>query len=189
MGIVGQSVIDGRPTTIAGTVTTEDKVNNSSKQNQIRSSAETNPFFDIARDVNAIINNPYEQLSLTMEILGDPMWLGTQYIDNRSVVGDASKLFTIDGGVAFRTVDPTIRVIAYAPKDVNSQGYIASEKGEDRSMSRYSAYYTINEVESSFNGGVFKQTLKGYRNAQQDLSTLTTGDRINENRIDLSIRK
>lgn len=177
------------PATIAGTITTEDKVNNSSKENQIRSSAETNPFFDIARDVNSIINNPYEQLSLTMEILGDPMWLGTQFIDNRSVVGKVSNLFTVDGGNAFRTVDPTIRVIAYAPRDVNSQGYIAAEKGEDRSMSRYSAYYTINEVESSFNGGVFKQTLKGYRNPNQDLSTITTGDRINENRIDLSIRK
>jgi hypothetical protein len=104
-------------------------------------------------------------------------------------VGSASNLFTTDGGIALRTVDPTIRVIAYAPRDVNSQGYIAAEKGEDRSMSRYSAYYTINEVESSFNGGVFKQTLKGYRNAQQDLSTITTGDRINANRIDLSIRK
>jgi hypothetical protein len=39
------------------------------------------------------------------------------------------------------------------------------------------------------NGGVFKQTLKGNINPNQDLSTITTGDRINENRIDLSIRK
>jgi hypothetical protein len=163
----------------------------SSKDGQVRSSAETNPMFDLGRDVNAIINNPYEQVSLNMEILGDPMWLGTQFIDDRSVVGQGSKLFTVDGGIAIRTVDPIVRILAYAPKDVNAEGFIAPNTGELRELSRYSAHYTVNEIESFFQNGVFKQRIKGYRDTKQDMAQLApknTGDRIGWNQIDLSVR-
>ena len=167
-------------------------LNSSNANGQVRTSAETNPLFDLARDVNAIINNPYEQISLNMEILGDPMWLGTQFIDDNSVVGNGSSLFTVDGGIAIRTVDPIIRVLAYSPKDINEQGFIAPAAGESRSMSKYSAHYTINEIESYFQNGVFKQRIKGNRNTNQDLSVLAaegnSGDRFGWNKIDLSIR-
>lgn len=181
------------PAGLAGTATVQAPVLNSSNaKGQVRSSSETNPMFDLARDVNAIINNPYEQISINMEILGDPMWLGTQFIDNKSVVGGGSSLFTVDGGIAIRTVDPIIRVLAYAPKDVNAEGFIAPGAGETRSMSKYSAHYTINEIESYFQNGVFKQRIKGNRNTAQDLSMLNnegnSGDRFGWNKIDLSIR-
>lgn len=183
-GIVG---IQGTATAFAPST------NSSNSTLQVRSSAETNPMWDLARDVFGIINNPYEQVSLTIEILGDPMWLGTQFIDDGAKVGNGSKLFTVDGGLAIRTVDPTIRVLAYSPRDINSEGFIAPGKGETRSLSSYSAHYTVNEIESFFQNGVFKQRLKGNRASNQDLSKLSdignSGDRFSWQKIDLSIRK
>ena len=173
---------------IVASTTTTDTKGDSSKKNQIKSSAETDPFFDLTRDIGAIINNPYEQVSMTMEILGDPMWLGTQYIDSKSTA-QGSSLFTVDGGIAIRTVDPVVRVIAYAPTDFNAQGFLAPEVSMNRSLSMYSAYYTIYEIENFFQNGVFKQKIKGYRNTQQDLSKLASGDRFTKDRIDLSIRR
>lgn len=160
----------------------------------VKSSANTDPLFVIARDINRIINSPYENIELNMEILGDPMWLGTQFIENGSTIAPDAQLFTVDGGIALRSVDPMIRVVAYSPRDFNSQGFLTSgESNEDKALSKISAYYTVREVESSFSGGVFKQKLIGTRNISQDLAaTEATGsakDRFTLEQIDFSIRK
>jgi hypothetical protein len=136
---------------------------------QIRSGSEGNPLFSMARDMNALINNPYEMIQFNMEILGDPMWLGTQYMDDTAIDGNKSKLFTVDGGIALRTVDPIVRVIAYAPEDFNEDGFLAPMQGQTKPVSKISAYYTVTQVESFFQDGVFKQKLGGFRQGQQDL--------------------
>lgn len=183
-----------RNAVIQGSTTTFYQGSGSAKENQVRSGSETNPVFDLQRDISKIINNPYEQIILNLEILGDPMWLGTQYIDGRSNVSNQSGLFTADGGIAIRTVDPILRVLCYAPHDVNKDGFIATNEGESRRLSSYSAHYTVIEIESFFQNGVFKQRLKGNRNSQQDMSllsqldSLNKGDRFTEQKIDLSIR-
>jgi hypothetical protein len=183
-----------KPVGVTSATTTWAVSSNSSKEDQLRSGSETNPLFDLARDAHNIINNPNEQIMLNLEILGDPMWLGTQFIDEGSTVGNSSKLYTVDGGIAIRTVDPVVRVLCYAPRDVNREGFIAPNEGESRVLSSYSAHYTIIEVESNFQNGVFKQKLKGNRNVQQDMAVLTSlenlnkGDRFTSQKIDLSIR-
>lgn len=160
----------------------------SNRKHQARSGQETNPLFSLSRDINALLNNPYEMVEATIEILGDPMWLGTQFIDNGAVVSPSkSNLFTNDGGIALRTVDPVLRVLAYVPSDINKDGFLTSA-GD---VSRFSAYYTVREVESYFSGGVFRQKLKCNRAIQQDLRNLTTSeqDRFSMKQIDLTIRK
>jgi hypothetical protein len=137
------------------------------------------------------MNNPYENIELNMEILGDPMWLGTQYIDDGNKVDGSSTLFTVDGGIALRSVDPVIRVIAFAPTDINSQGFLTSgEANEDKALSRISAYYTVREVESTFSNGTFKQKLIGTRNVSQDLAASqkiqSFSDRFSLNQINLT---
>ncbi len=186
-----------KTTTPAGSTTNFIPASGSAKQDQVRSGSETNPLFDLSRDISKIINNPYEQVMLNLEILGDPMWLGTQYIDKAAKVstGPEGGLFTVDGGIAIRTVDPVIRVLCYAPNDVNKDGFIAANEGESRRLASYSAHYTVIEIESFFQNGTFKQKLKGNRNTQQDmallaqLDSLNTGDRFSEQKIDLSIRR
>lgn len=164
------------------------------QDSSIKSSANTDPLFVIARDINRIINSPYENIELNMEILGDPMWLGTQFIENGSTIAPDAQLFTVDGGIALRSVDPMIRVVAYSPRDINGQGFLTSgDSNEDKALSKISAYYTVREVESSFTGGVFKQKLVGTRNVSQDLAATqalgSANDRFSFNQIDLSIRK
>jgi hypothetical protein len=164
----------------------------SKRKNQVRSGQETSPLFSLARDINALVNNPYEQVEASIEILGDPMWLGTQYIDNGVGVDvGKSNLFTTDGGIAIRTVDPVLRVLAYTPRDFDSNGFLQGDQSGTRDLSRYSAYYTVREVESFFQGGVFKQKLKCNRAIMQDLRNIKTSesDRFSFNQIDLSIRK
>lgn len=179
---------------IQGSTTTFYQGGGSAREGQVRQGSETNPLFDISRDVSKIINNPYEQVMLNLEILGDPMWLGTQFIDMSSTASGTNALFTVDGGIAIRTVDPIIRVLCYAPTDVNKDGFIAANEGESRRLSSYSAHYTIIEIESFFQNGTFKQKLKGNRNTQQDmailaeLDSLNKGDRFTKQKIDLSIR-
>ncbi len=182
-----------KPIHLNGQNTTQD-TSAGKQENTVRSSADPDPLFVIARDINRIINSPYENIELNMEILGDPMWLGTQYIDNGSTISPDTQLFTNDGGIALRSVDPVIRVLAYSPKDFNAQGFLTSgESNEDKSLSKLSAYYTVREVESTFTGGVFKQKLIGSRNVSQDLAATealgSAKDRFSFNQIDLSIRK
>jgi hypothetical protein len=171
---------------------------NSNKSTNIRgdarTSAETDSNVKLANTVHRNINNPYEKVMFDMDLLGDPMWLGCQFIDTNLKMGGESdsNLFTTDGGFALRTVEPRIKVLAYAPIDFNSDGFLVSSgtnsnspglgfgpvqplpKYDDNStltspiqpISRsatWSAYYQVTGVESFFQGGVFKQKLKGYR--------------------------
>ena len=139
---------------------------------RVSSATETSADANLARDINALLNNPTENVNTEIEILGDPMWLGTQFIDNLSFVDPAkSDLFTNDGGVAMRTIDPCIRVIAYAPSDFNSDGYLstAGNSDQDKRVSDFSAYYMVYEVENFFSDGVFKQKIKGYRLTDTDM--------------------
>ena len=159
---------------------------------KVRDGGETVPMHALARDINALVNNPYEQVEADIEILGDPMWLGTQFIDNGAVVGAGkSRLFTTDGGAAFRTVDPIVRVLAYSPRDFDSKGFLSNEENGTRDLSKLSAYYTVREVDSTFSNGVFKQKLKCNRATQQDLRNLnpSTEDRFSLKQVDLSVRK
>ena len=164
----------------------------STRKNQVRSGQETNPLFSLARDINALVNNPYEMVEATIEILGDPMWLGTQFIDNSSTISAGkSNLFTNDGGIALRTVDPMIRVLAYSPRDFDKDGFLSGESVGTKDLSKYSAYYTVREVESHFTNGVFTQKLKCNRAVQQDLKNIQTSeqDRFSFKQIDLTVRK
>jgi len=164
---------------------------NEKQEIAVKGANQPDPLFTLARDINSLMNNPYENIELNMEILGDPMWLGTQYIDDGNKVDGSSTLFTVDGGIALRSVDPVMRVVAYAPTDINSQGFLTSgEANEDKALSRISAYYTVREVESSFSNGTFKQKLIGTRNVSQDLAASqkiqSFSDRFTLNQINLT---
>lgn len=187
---------DSTKATMAPSIVANDPNSNksTSERGQARTSAETDPNVRIAKTIHRNINNPFEKVMFDMDLLGDPMWLGCQFIDsNLKMGGDAdTSLFTTDGGFALRTVEPRIKVLAYAPIDFNADGLLVSDgtysnstkigfgqlapfpKYDDTSTPTipsqplgrsptWSAYYQVTGVESFFQGGVFKQKLKGYR--------------------------
>jgi hypothetical protein len=171
---------------------TEHNPNSDRQETAVKGANQPEPTLIMQRDINSLMNNPYENIELNMEILGDPMWLGTQYIDDQNKVDSQSTLFTVDGGIALRSVDPVLRVIAYAPRDINAQGFLTSgTSNEDKALSRLSAYYTVREVESTFSNGIFKQKLIGTRNISQDLAASqkiqSFTDRFTLNQINLTI--
>jgi hypothetical protein len=97
------------------------------------------------------------------------MWLGTQFIDN-AIGTTGGGIFTSDGGIAFRTSDPMIKILAYGPTDFNQDGFLAATANEDKAISSFSAYYRIVSIESSFQNGVFRQKLRGNRLPKVDMS-------------------
>ncbi len=157
----------------------------SKNASETRSSNETDPAFYLAKEAYDFINFPYDKVMMEMEILGDPMWLGTQFIDQAVVMSsDPSNLYTSDGALALRTVQPWIKVLAYAPTDFDSEGNLVSGNNgvgtttawgfvnpndtsvfvdPNKKLSEWSAYYQIYSVEHTFTGGQFKQKLKGFR--------------------------
>jgi hypothetical protein len=194
----GQDLNDKTTASMAPSIVANDPSSNksTSDRGQARTSAETDPNNRLAKTMHRNINNPYEKVMFEMDLLGDPMWLGCQFIDsNLKMGGDSdSNLFTTDGGFALRTVEPKIKVLAYAPIDFNSDGLLVSDgtysnapklgfqplapfpkyddpagastttNGQPLGRSpTWSAYYQVTGVESFFQGGVFKQKLKGYR--------------------------
>jgi hypothetical protein len=192
--VVGPKAVSGGPPSTPSDLNPTNVTpnpNNDRQELAVKGANQPDPLFTLARDINSLMNNPYENIELNMEILGDPMWLGTQYIDSGNKIDGGSTLFTVDGGIALRSVDPVIRVIAYAPKDFNSQGFLTSgEANEDKALSRLSAYYTVREVESTFSNGTFKQKLIGTRNVSQDLAASqkiqSFSDRFSLNQINLT---
>lgn len=195
-GTAGPELGDGTKASMAPSIVANDPNSNksTSERGQARTSAETDPNVRISKTIHRNINNPFEKVMFDMDLLGDPMWLGCQFIDsNLKMGGDAdSNLYTTDGGFALRTVEPRIKVLAYAPIDFNSDGLLVSDgtysnspklgfgplapvpKYDDTSAlttpsqplgrsPTWSAYYQVTGVESFFQGGVFKQKLKGYR--------------------------
>jgi hypothetical protein len=192
--IVGVKASSNAPTPAPGDLgqgSVTQNPSNARQETAVKGANQPDPLFPLQRDINALMNNPYENIELNMEILGDPMWLGTQYIDDGNKVDGSSTLFTVDGGIALRSVDPVIRVIAFAPTDINSQGFLTSgEANEDKALSRISAYYTVREVESTFSNGTFKQKLIGTRNVSQDLAASqkiqSFSDRFSLNQINLT---
>lgn len=158
-----------------------------------RSSNETDPAFYLAKEAYDFINFPYDKVMMEMEILGDPMWLGTQFIDQGvTLSSDSTNMFTSDGAFAFRTVQPWIKVLAYAPTDFDAEGNLVSGNNgaktstawgfvnpsdpnlfidPNKSLSEWSAYYQIYSVEHFFTNGQFKQKLKGFRKYTDTPST------------------
>ncbi len=173
-GAVTVPTIQETKQAVVGAITGNKTVESTEQRSTARvsSSTETSADANLARDISALLNNPTENVNVEMEILGDPMWLGTQFIDNLSFIDPAkSDLYTNDGGIAMRTIDPCIRVIAYAPSDFNSDGYLSTSglSDQDKRVSDFSAYYMIFEIENFFSDGVFKQKIKGYRLTDTDM--------------------
>ena len=176
---------------VQASVTIDPNSSNSLKASgTARTTAETDAAFKLSRSIRGAVNNPYEKVMFDMDILGDPMWLGCQFIDQNLKLGSSgdSNLYTSDGGFALRTVEPRVKVLAYAPIDFNSDGLLVSDNqaganvtygfqslqpaaSQPAGLSTWSAYYQVTGVESFFTGGVFKQKLKGYR--------IYTDDKVN----------
>lgn len=165
------NVLNWASNKLSSSTVTESKNNSGSSTNTSRA-GESNPAHPMVHSMAKIFHSPYENLMFDMDILGDPMWLGTQFIDSTSTTRGSS-LFTVDGGIAMRSVDPIVKVLAYAPKDFNRDGLLTTE-GSAQGLSSWSAFYNVTGVQSSFKGGQFTQKITGYRQGIADMQAATT---------------
>lgn len=165
------NVLNWASNKLSSATVTESKNNSGSSTNTSRA-GESNPAHPMVHSMAKIFHSPYENLMFDMDILGDPMWLGTQFIDSTSTTR-GSNLFTVDGGIAMRSVDPIVKVLAYAPKDFNRDGLLTTE-GSAQGLSSWSAFYNVTGVQSSFKGGQFTQKITGYRQGIADMQAAAT---------------
>lgn len=95
-----------------------------------------------------------ELINSTLEIKGDPYWLGLSGTEYATSFGRPSNEFNPNFTTGEHGYILTIRY----PQNVNSQG-----RPNIRQQDIFSGLYIVTQVKHSFSGGVFKQSLIGFR--------------------------
>ena len=124
------------------------------QSNEINTSAQST----IARRMQKMAKREYDAINFTMEIKGDPHWMGNM----QAIV--KGKLETPD----YAKQDALITFIQFNP---NADRLLTEQiKGEVDPIS--TGVYKLTTVESRFQGGRFTQTLNGYKDVNSNTSLL-----------------
>jgi hypothetical protein len=119
---------------------------------------------------NLTTSSEISMIRLTMEILGDPIYLVTgglgNYLPEFENVDENATLLTGDGEANFLTQQPLVKIYFTHPEDIDptdiSDGGTGLLKFSNPNI-KFSGIYGIRKVESRFNNGVFKQRLELFR--------------------------
>ena len=117
----------------------------------------------VAKAFNTAVTNSADLIQVDLEILGDTYWLVDSGIANYFAKPSASSnLITEDGSANYEGSDVYIYIRFRTPSDVDVTNglYKFADGGKD---SPFSGIYKVTKCESTFNDGVFKQTLRCLR--------------------------
>ena len=129
------------------------------------------PATRAARLFQDCISNPNEMYNLKMEILGDPYWIAQSGVGNYTSTPAGENLNT-DGTCNYQTGEVDIIVNFRTPIDINQTTGLYNFGGQSKTapVMQFSGFYNVTSLSSTFAGGVFKQTLEGFRRPGQGLS-------------------
>jgi hypothetical protein len=165
-----------------------DKAGGTTSQNNYSGTADTRvggggketPKTRAAKLWHSAITSGFDMQTLTLDIVGDPYWIHHSGLGNYTSPQSGLKDLNKDGTVDWQNGEVNILVNFRSPLDINqgtglydfnSGGYgsMLSTGDPNAPTSGWSGLYCINLVTSTFKGGHFRQTLKGYRLPLQDL--------------------
>ena len=119
-----------------------------------------------ARMWEKALKNPYDMMNLSLDIIGDPYWIPQSGLGNYTAepvpgIKDLCK----DGTVNYQSSEVHINVNFRSPLDINQATGMYSFGGISQSapVIGWTGLYCVNQVSSSFKGGLFRQTLRGFR--------------------------
>lgn len=107
---------------------------------------------------NNVLNNPFDMVSTTLTILGDPYYLGDSGMGNYTAAKSQYENMTADYSIDYQTGEVDITVDFRTPIDLDmSKG--AYTFGPTKLVNQFSGLYQVTRVESTFNRGRFTQVL------------------------------
>ena len=117
-----------------------------------------------ARLFQDALQSSTDMIDLDMEILGDPYFIAQSGQGNYTSEAATTNLNT-DGSVNYQDGEVDIKVNFRTPIDLNQTTGLYNFGGSSKSapVIQFTGLYCVNQVISTFKGGVFKQQLKGFR--------------------------
>jgi len=111
-----------------------------------------------ARQFHKAINSAADMVQLTMKILGDPFYLGDSGLGNYTAQASNVDGVTADWAINYQRGEVYIDINFKNPIDINYRsGYYDFPSGDEVPI--FSGLYRVFKVESTFDKGVFTQTL------------------------------
>jgi hypothetical protein len=127
------------------------------------------------------LNNPVDMYNLEMDIIGDPYYIAHSGTGNYTASASQYSNLNADGSVNYENGEVDIMVNFRTPIDINQATglYNMGKSAKTAPVMQYSGLYCVQNLTSKFKGGVFEQTLSGFRRPQQEnLFTETTPDQL-----------
>ena len=141
-----------------------------------------------ARQFQNMITQGSDMITLDLNILGDPYYLGDSGMGNYSSKGVVGfQNINSDGAIDYQSGAVVVKVNFRTPIDLNQQtGFY--NFGDTAPVAQFSGLFQVTQVESDFSRGKFKQQLKMFRVKGQDnpnaeepsKTTVLSADNANE---------
>jgi hypothetical protein len=113
------------------------------------------------------INQSGDMITVSMKILGDPFYLGDSGFGNYTAQGTSNDDVTSDGTINYERSMVFIKINFRNPIDINGNLY---DFPGPKAIPIISGLYKVNTLESTFDRGMFAQTLELSRMPNYDLT-------------------
>ena len=111
-----------------------------------------------ARQFMDIVNHDQGLLNVDLTILGDPYYLGDSGHGNFTIPGNGPE--NSEGSVNWQEGQTYIKLAFRMPEDINTDTGYYEFGGMGKPVREFSGYYMIQQVDSTFSRGSFKQKLQ-----------------------------
>jgi hypothetical protein len=123
----------------------------------------------VVQQFQKAINQSGDMITVSMKILGDPFYLGDSGIGNYTAQGTTNDDVTSDGTINYERSMVFITINFRNPTDIN--GHLYDFPGP-KAIPVISGLYKVNTLESTFDRGMFVQTLDLSRIPNHDLAIM-----------------
>lgn len=110
-----------------------------------------------------------DMLNITMDIAGDPYYIANSGLGNYSATQESTINIHADGSISYQNGEVDIVIYFRSPVDINQTTGLYDFNKNTYIATMFSGLYKLTDVISTFKGGKFTQTLRGYRRPGQEL--------------------
>jgi len=123
-----------------------------------------------AKLFNDCFNTPFDMYNLDLGIIGDPYWIVQSGIGNYTSKKSQYSNLNADGTANYENGEVDIVVNFRTPIDINQTTglYDFGKSAKNVPVMQFSGIYCVQNIQSTFAGGQFTQTLTGFRRPQQE---------------------
>jgi hypothetical protein len=126
------------------------------------------------------LQNPVDMYNLDMTIIGDPYFIAHSGTGNFTSAATQYGNLNADGSVNYENGEVDIVVNFRTPVDLNQNTgmYDFGKSAKSAPVLQWSGIYCVTNLTSKFSGGVFEQTLTGFRRPYQEGTGVATREQL-----------